>query len=192
MQALVHQFYNQRRAQARTVYPNAAHHAIADFASQHTGTLILITQNVDSLHKQAEAGLTMPPGYKLLHMHGELNKARCIATDTVHEWHDDMDTSTSCPCCHKPGCLRPHIVWFGEMPLSMDIIPHYVHHCDLFISIGTSGNVYPAAGFVQQVRLASQGHTVEINMEPSHGHTLFHQKIYGPATKTVPEFFNSL
>ncbi len=190
--ALVHQFYNLRRKQAQEVHPNAAHKAIAEFASEHTGTLTIITQNVDDLHERAEEGLAMPPGYKLLHMHGELKKARCVATDEIFEWSDDMDASTLCPCCSKPGRLRPHIVWFGEMPLHMDLIQHLLARCDLFLSIGTSGNVYPAAGFVQQVRFMSVGHTAELNMEPSQGHTQFHEKIYGPATQTVPAYLRKL
>jgi NAD-dependent deacetylase len=190
--ALVHQFYNMRRAAGLKARPNAGHLAIAEFASQHTGTLTIITQNVDNLHEQAEAAHDMPPGYKLLHMHGELNKARCTATEEIFDWTQDMDAATPCSCCSKPGRLRPHIVWFGEMPLHMDLIHHLLYRCNLFLSLGTSGNVYPAAGFVQQVRLAGHGHTVELNMEPSQGHSLFHEKIYGPATKTLPNYFKNI
>jgi NAD-dependent deacetylase len=190
--ALVHRFYNLRRAQLKEARPNAAHQAIAQLAARWPGTLSLITQNVDNLHEQATAGAPLQPGYTLLHMHGELNKARCIATGEVFDWHDDMDQSTPCPCCRKPARLRPHIVWFGEMPLHMDLIGHMLARADLFLSIGTSGNVYPAAGFVQQVRMSGHGHTVELNIEPSQGHTQFHEKIYGPATQTVPDFLSSL
>jgi len=190
--ALVHHFYNLRRAQLNEVRPNAAHLAIANFAQTHTGTLTVITQNVDDLHEQATNGHDMPQGYSLLHMHGELRKARCLATEEIFKWHDTMDASTPCPCCNKPKRLRPHIVWFGEMPLYMDLIGHHLRRCDLFVSIGTSGNVYPAAGFVQQVRSTGNGHTIEINMEPSQGHSLFHEKIYGAATQTIPEFFINL
>lgn len=190
--ALVHHFYNLRRAQLKAVRPNAAHLAIANFALTHTGTLTVITQNVDDLHEQATKDLDMPHSYNLLHMHGELRKARCIATEETFEWHEDMDTTTPCPCCNKPNRLRPHIVWFGEMPLHMELIEHHLRRCDLFLSIGTSGNVYPAAGFVQQVRFHGHAHTIELNMEPSLGHSQFHQKIYGPATKTVTELLNNL
>lgn len=190
--ALVHSFYNLRRAQAKTVEPNAGHLAIAEFASTHRGSLTIITQNVDNLHEQAASRFNMPPGYSLLHMHGELNRARCIATEETFLWEEDMGTATPCPCCHKAGRLRPDIVWFGEMPMHMDLIHHHLERCQLFLSIGTSGNVYPAAGFVQQVRMKGSGHTVELNMEPSLGHSLFHEKIYGPATKTLPEFFRNM
>ena len=99
-----------------------------------------------------------------------------------------MTVDTPCPCCQKTGRLRPHIVWFGEMPLYMDMIQYMLAECDLFISIGTSGNVYPAAGFVREARMNRKAHTVEINMEPSSGHSLFHEGIYGPATQTVPAY----
>ncbi|MBY0406396.1 MAG: NAD-dependent protein deacylase, partial [Rickettsiales bacterium] len=190
--ALVHRFYNLRRAQLKQTEPNAAHRAIAEFAAHHKGTLTLITQNVDDLHDRAETGHIMPAGYSLLHMHGQLRQARCRASDEVFAWEDDMDESTPCPCCGKTARLRPHIVWFGEMPLYMNLIDRHLARADLFLSIGTSGNVYPAAGFVQQVRHHGHGHTVELNMEPSLGHSLFAEKIYGPAGTTVPEFLNSL
>lgn len=190
--ALVHRFYNLRRARLKEVEPNAAHHAIADFAATHAGTCTVITQNVDNLHERAEAKRELPAGYRRVHMHGELTRARCTASGEVFAWHDDMDGATVCPCCGRPGRLRPHIVWFGEMPLHMEQIGRLLARCDLFLSIGTSGNVYPAAGFVQQVRMGRLGHTVELNMEPSLSHSLFHEKIYGPATETVPAYLKSL
>ena len=198
--ALVHEFYNQRRAQLQQAHPNAAHLALAELAQQWKGRVFLITQNVDDLHEKASAELRVlsaenssnsalsTPNSKLFHMHGELRKARCTASEELFDWNADMTTQTLCPCCQKPGRLRPHIVWFGEMPLYMDLIQHVLAECDLFLSIGTSGNVYPAAGFVQQARMNGKAHTVELNMEPSSGHTMFHEKIYGPATKTVPEY----
>lgn len=190
--SLVHTFYNLRREQLKSAKPNIAHYALADYASTHNGTFTIITQNVDDLHERAAAEHAMPPGYSLLHMHGELRKARCAITEEVFPWEDAMDASTPCPCCKKPGRLRPHIVWFGEMPLHMNLIDRLLTRCNLFLSIGTSGNVYPAAGFVQQVRLGGHGRTVELNMEPSLGHTRFHEKIYGPATLTIPKFLKSL
>lgn len=197
--ALVHQFYNQRRAQLKEARPNAAHLALAELAAKWQGNVCIITQNVDDLHERANAECTMPgvedtnaarPAHhsSLLHMHGELRKARCTVTEKIFPWEDDMATDTPCPCCNKPGRIRPHIVWFGEMPLYMDIIHNVLQDCDLFLSIGTSGNVYPAAGFVHEVRMYGRGHAVELNMEPSSGYSLFHEKIYGPATKTVPEY----
>lgn len=189
---LVHEFYNQRRAQLKEVHPNAAHHALAALAEKWEGRLFLVTQNVDDLHERAMEGRKPKIGYSLLHMHGELRKARCMASEEVMEWDKDMTTGTSCPCCKKDGRLRPHIVWFGEMPIYLDTINHALYACDLFMSIGTSGNVYPAAGFVQEVALAGRAHTVEINLEPSSGNSLFEERIYGPATQMVPEYIGRI
>jgi NAD-dependent deacetylase len=192
---LVQDFYNLRRRQLTEAKPNPAHLAISELAVKQRDKIILITQNVDDLHEQADAqngNGTDNPYYSLLHMHGELRKARCNLSDEIYVWNDDITIGTRCPCCNKQGRLRPHIVWFGEMPLYMDMIYHALHQCDLFISIGTSGNVYPAAGFVQEVRRTGKGHTVELNMEPSNGHSLFAEKHYGPASKLVPEYLASL
>lgn len=186
--ALVQQFYNMRRAQLAEVGPNAAHLALAELGEKWPGRVLLVTQNVDDLHERAAAGKTMQPGYHLLHMHGELKKARCEVSETIFDWQDDVTVETLCPCCKRAGRLRPHIVWFGEMPLGMELIQHILSECDLFLSIGTSGNVYPAAGFVHEVRMHGRAHTVEINMEPSSGQSLFAEKIYGPATHTVPDY----
>lgn len=189
---LVHTFYNMRRAQLKDVQPNAAHHAIAELASTWDGAVFVVTQNVDDLHERAEVGKNLKPGYTLLHMHGELKKARCDASDEVFAWDDEVTTQSVCPCCSRAGGLRPHIVWFGEMPLYMERIYHMLRECDLFMSIGTSGNVYPAAGFVHEVRAHGRAHTVELNMEPSHGQSLFHEKIYGPATRIVPDYVEKI
>lgn len=186
--ALVHEFYNGRRAQLKEVQPNAAHHALADLAAGWEGKLFLITQNVDDLHERAEQGKNLRPNYKLMHMHGELKKARCLTSEQVFHWEADMNTATICPCCRKAGNMRPHIVWFEEMPMDMGIIDYSLSTCDLFISIGTSGNVYPAANFVHQVRSIGKAHTAELNMEPSRVDSLFHERIYGPATQVVPEY----
>lgn len=190
--ALVHAFYNMRRAQLKDVTPNAAHYALAELAAQWEGRLCIVTQNVDDLHERAVQGKTVKPGYSLLHMHGELKKARCGESEKVVAWEDDMTADSLCACCKETGTLRPHIVWFGEMPLYMDSIHSLLQRCDLFMSIGTSGNVYPAAGFVHEVRMAGKAHTVELNMEPSSGQSLFHEKIYGPATQLVPEYVRRL
>ena len=183
--ALVHEFYNQRRRQLKEVAPNAAHIALANLAQQFPGQVHLITQNVDDLHDRV-----MPHG--VLHMHGELRKARCVGSEEIFKWESDMTAETRCACCDKPGQLRPHIVWFGEMPLYMDAIQHLLQSCDLFLSIGTSGNVYPAAGFVQQVRMQGRGHCVELNLEPSAGKSLFHERIYGKATDIVPAYVEKM
>lgn len=207
---LVHDFYNQRRAQLKDAKPNAAHLALAKLASQPGKRVTIVTQNVDDLHEKAHflhchpalvVGSVVQQGRTpqqvrgdnyILHMHGELKKIRCDVTEEVVDWEDELGLSTICSCCKKSGRLRPHIVWFGEMPLHMEAIAHLLHGCDLFISIGTSGNVYPAAGFVHEVRNLGRAHTVEINMEPSMGYSLFAEKIYGPATQKVPEFVETL
>lgn len=181
--ALVHTFYNARRAQLSTAKPNPAHFALAQFAQAFGGRFTLITQNVDNLHEQA--------GSHVIPMHGELLKARCVQSGQVHSWQQDMQSTTPCPCCTPPSRLRPHIVWFGEMPLFMDDITAALAECDLFVAIGTSGHVYPAAGFVQQAR-ASGAHTVELNLEPSLVRTQFAEAHYGPASAIVPEFFDRI
>lgn len=186
--ALVQQFYNMRRSQLAEVQPNAAHHALAELGEKWKGRVFLITQNVDDLHERAAKDRKMKHSYHLLHMHGELKKARCATSDKIFDWCEDIPVETPCPGCRRGNCLRPHIVWFGEMPLGMEMIGHMLADCDLFLSIGTSGNVYPAAGFVHEVLMHGRAHTVEINMEPSSGQSLFAEKIYGPATQTVPAY----
>ncbi len=184
---LVHDFYNQRRAQLKSVQPNAAHLAIAEFAKNFSGDFLLVTQNVDDLHDRAHSQFHEDYPDYLIHMHGELNKARCLTTEKVVEWRDDLSTRSKCNVCGLNGCLRPHIVWFGEMPLAMPKIERALSECDLFISIGTSGNVYPAAGFVQIAKY-SGAHTVELNLEPSLGTSLFDETHHDKASKIVPEY----
>ena len=177
--ALVHDFYNERRRQLRDVAPNAAHHALARLAVEWPGDVLVLTQNVDDLHDRAHAAVGAPP---VLHMHGELLKARHIVTEEVRAWSTDIPVESD---------LRPHIVWFGEMPLEMDRIEQALRTCSLFLSIGTSGNVYPAAGFVSAAKRAG-ARTVELNLEPSMGHSLFDEKILGPATQVVPDYVQRL
>jgi NAD-dependent deacetylase len=178
----VQAFYNaRRRALANSnVTPNAAHRALAELEQRHPGEILLVTQNIDDLHERAGSR-------RLIHMHGELFKARCAACDAVHDWRADIEVTSVSPCCGVSGRLRPHVVWFGEMPLAMDSITAALAACDLFISIGTSGTVYPAAGFVQEARAAGAD-TVELNLEPSEGHSLFAERRYGPAGEVVPAF----
>ncbi len=179
---LVHRFYNMRRAQLREVEPNAAHHALAELCRDWPhGTVTLVTQNVDDLHGRALRDAGVVAEEHLIHMHGELCKMRHSVTGEVRDCHDAL----------QPGDWRPHIVWFGEMPFEMDRIIDRVHECDLFISIGTSGNVYPAAGFVAEARGVG-AHTVELNLEPSQGATLFAEHRYGPATEIVPTYVRLL
>ena len=181
--ALVQKFYNARRAQLASVKPNAAHLALAAFERQFGGQFLLVTQNVDDLHDRAGSR-------HLLHMHGELLKSRCLVSGRIFDQPGDITNEVMCPCCNRPT-LRPHIVWFGEMPLYMDEIYQALEQCDLFVSIGTSGHVYPAAGFVEVANQAG-AHTVEINLEPSRGEDAFAERIYGPATRSVGEYFTQL
>lgn len=183
---LVHHFYNMRRQALLQshIKPNGAHEALARFEKSFTGNFLLITQNVDNLHERAGSK-------SVIHMHGELLKARCLDTHEVFPWEKDLDHTTPHP--HDPsrrGRLRPHIVWFGEMPLYLDEIYDALSRCDLFVAIGTSGVVYPAAGFVQDTRPTCR--RVEINLEPSQVGSLFEESVQGPATQTVPKFFSEL
>jgi len=181
---LVHGFYNQRRQALGNVEPNVAHFALARLEREHQGSLTIVTQNIDCLHERA--GST-----HLIHMHGELMKALCAHCGERHAWDSDLSVETACPSCGRAGGMRPDVVWFGEMPYQMERIYMEVMAADLFISIGTSGSVYPAAGFVAKAR-ATGAHTVELNLEPSEGARLFTESHYGPATQIVPHFVEAL
>ena len=188
--ALVQDFYNKRRRQLATVHPNAAHRALAELAARWDGDLLLVTQNVDDLHDRAHAKTPPGPRFELIHMHGELSKARCTASDVVCDCPGDLEPDHVSPY-HPAGRLRPHIVWFGEIPLEMDRIEQALSQCDVFLSIGTSGAVWPAAGFVQAARMAG-ARTAEINLEPTAGRRLFDEGVYGPASETLPRFLKDL
>ncbi|MGE5477112.1 MAG: Sir2 family NAD+-dependent deacetylase [Bacteroidales bacterium] len=183
---LVQDFYNARRQQLADpdIQPNAAHHALARLEREWPGEVLLVTQNIDDLHERAGSE-------NLIHMHGELRKVHCQRCGHVLDWHDDLDGATPCPDCARPA-LRPHVVWFGEMPLEMDRIYDALDACALFVSIGTSGHVYPAAGFVHAVRQRGTAHTMELNLDPSEGASLFAEAIYGPASQVVPAFVDQL
>jgi len=182
---LVHRFYNARREKLKTVEPNATHFALAKLEERHPAHVTLITQNVDDLHERAGSR-------NVMHMHGELNKVRCGHCGNMTLWQGDLAVETPCPACNEAGAMRPHIVWFGEMPFFMEQIDRALTDADLFISIGTSGNVYPAAGFVQLIRGMNRAHTVELNLEPSQGESQFAEKIYGPATEVVTAYVDKL
>jgi NAD-dependent deacetylase len=202
--ALVHKFYNARRKQLLDpeVQPNDAHTALAEFEKRHKGGFVVITQNVDDLHERA--------GTKnILHMHGELFKKRCQKSGEVSLAVNDFDCQTACSCCKESGNLRPHIVWFGESPFGMDKCQKLLQLCDLFVSIGTSGHVYPAADFVNiakngigawppgdplagELTKGSSAKVVEINMQSTVLESSFDEGFYGPATSEVPLFFESL
>ncbi len=182
--ALVHRFYDARRAALAEVAPNAAHEALARLDREWEGGLLLVTQNVDDLHERAGSE-------RLIHMHGELKSAWCGACDARIRWDAPLGDSPACPQCGVSGHMRPDIVWFGEMPYRMDEIYAALRACDLFVSIGTSGAVYPAAGFVREAReMGAQ--TLELNMEPSEGSLWFHETRHGPAGVLVPQWVEEM
>ncbi|MDR0454579.1 MAG: NAD-dependent deacylase [Deferribacteraceae bacterium] len=181
---LVHSFYNHRRGELAKVFPNAAHTALADLEKRRGGGVTVVTQNVDNLHERAGT-------VNLIHMHGELTKMRCGKCRDVIVTEEEFSTESVCLKCGGVGSMRPHIVWFGETPMKMDEIGNLLEKCNLFISIGTSGAVYPAAGLVR-IAKASGAHTVELNLERSQGASLFAEKIYGKATEVVPEYTGKL
>ena len=182
----VHAFYNARRRSlaSLSIEPNAAHRALAELERRWPGEFLLVTQNIDDLHERAGSE-------KLVHMHGEMLKARCEGCGAVHRHAADLSLETACPICKNVGGMRPHVVWFGEMPFEMDLIYEALGRCGLFLSIGTSANVYPAAGFGQEARLRG-AHTVELNLEPSEGASLFLERHYGPASRVVPDYVERL
>lgn len=184
--AHVHAFYNERRRGLLddSIAPNAAHHALAAFEARWPGDFLLVTQNIDDLHERAGSR-------NLVHMHGELCNTLCGHCGGVTEWYEDLSVDIACPICAKTGGMRPRVVWFGEMPLEMERIHAALEGCDLFMSIGTSGNVYPANDFVRVARAAG-ARTVELNLEPSKGATLFDEAVYGPAGTVVPDWFREL
>ncbi|MEZ5924992.1 MAG: NAD-dependent deacylase [Hyphomicrobiaceae bacterium] len=177
-------FYNMRRETHAGVAPNAAHLALARLESEHSAAVTVITQNVDELHERAGTR-------RLIHMHGEVYKALCAACGSRHAWREAMSLESVCPSCRSIGRIRPDVVWFGETPYELDRIGALVADADLFVSIGTSGTVYPAAGLVALAR-RSGAHTVELNLEPSEGVSLFHEAIHGKATEIVPNFVSRL
>lgn len=181
---LVYRFYNARRNQLDDVEPNAAHRALARLQSEFTGDVYLVTQNVDDLHERGGSE-------QVCHMHGELASMLCSACCETMSADVDYDGRTVCPLCSTSGRLRPNIVWFGEMPYYMDDIGQYLQNCDLFIAVGTSGVVYPAAGFVREARLAG-ALTIEVNKEVSEVTGQFHQQRQGPATSEVVALVDEL
>ena len=183
---LVLDFYNQRRKDfcLGDKKPNAAHKALAELEEKFEGDFLLVTQNIDNLHEQAGSK-------NIIHMHGELLKVRCAKTNQVIPWTTDVTSDDFCTCCQYPLPLRPHIVWFGEMPLGLDVIYNQLNQSDLFIAIGTSGTVYPAAGFVEEVKSVGAD-SIEINLEPSDVHSHFDIVHQGKATILVPELVKKL
>jgi NAD-dependent deacetylase len=182
--AMVQAFYDARRERLGSVGPNPAHEALARLDRLWRGELLIVTQNVDDLHERAGAR-------RLLHMHGELKSAWCTSCDCRFHWEDSLSNGPPCPGCGISGRLRPDIVWFGEMPYDMERIDTALLGADLFVSIGTSGAVYPAAGFVQTARYRG-AQTLEINLEPSLGSYHFHESRTGRASELVPGWVDEI
>jgi NAD-dependent deacetylase len=182
--ALVQAFYDARRARLAEVAPNPAHEALARLDREWPGELLIVTQNVDDLHERAGAR-------RVLHMHGGLKSAWCLACDERMAWELPLADAPPCPACGVAGKLRPDIVWFGEIPYEMDRIDRALAQADLFVSIGTSGAVYPAAGYVQTARYCG-ARTLEMNLEPSLGSVYFDESRTGPAGKLVPQWVEEL
>ncbi|MDI1311277.1 NAD-dependent deacylase [Prosthecobacter sp.] len=182
---LVHHFYNLRRAALNTVEPNAGHLALVKLEREWRGKFLLVTQNVDDLHERAGSE-------KLIHMHGELRKARCECCGAVLSWTQELSSGTRCRACGEIGGLRPHIVWFGEFPFEMETIMSALEGADVFLCIGTSGVVYPAAGFAQQVASHSNCRLIEINIERTEISRHFHEHIVGPVSAELPKLVERL
>ena len=185
--ALVHEFYNMRRAGLPKVEPNPAHFALAalETAMAEQGRkLTLVTQNVDDLHERGGS-------QRIIHMHGSLTQAICTACENIFTWRKDMFAETPCPACETQGTLRPNIVWFGEMPMEMMKIHQAIDAASLFVSIGTSGSVYPAAGFVAEAARQNIP-CMELNLEPSENARLFDNARYGPAAEIVPQWVDEM
>ena len=178
---LVLRFYDQRRAKLRdpAVVPNEAHLALAELERRWPGEFLLVTQNVDDLHDRAGSR-------RLIHLHGELRRALCRACAASTPWDGDLGRTDACPSCGALGRLRPDIVWFGELPYRMDEVYAALERCDVFVAIGTSGLVYPAAGFVEAARAAGASRTIEINLEPSAVSPAFADRRAGRAAELVP------
>jgi NAD-dependent deacetylase len=176
-------FYNETRGLLRAAHivPNAAHEALARLESKYPGEVMIVTQNIDPLHEMAGSK-------NVIHMHGRDGEVRCMKCGTVFPSDADLSPESVCPNCRTVGELRPNIVWFGEDPMHLDEIYAALERCGLFMAIGTSGEVYPAAGFVLHVRRRARARTVELNLEPTESQPLFQEQIYGPATRIVPPY----
>lgn len=180
----VYDFYNARRGKIKTVAPNPAHEALARLARDWPGDFTLITQNIDDLHERGGSNA-------LIHMHGEMAKIRCADCGNVTGYDEDLTAQLACAACSETGRMRPHVVWFGEMPLQMERIYGALQAADLFVAIGTSGAVYPAAGFAAEAQ-AMGAWTLELNLEDSDVTPLFDETRRGPAGTLVPDWVESL
>ena len=177
------EFYNFRRANAAVAEPNAAHFALAALEERHKGSIDIVTQNIDDLHERAGSR-------SVVHMHGELFRSLCAVCGARWDAPMVMKIDDCCPDCGKPK-TRPDIVWFGEIPYQMDHIFSLIGSADLFVSIGTSGQVYPAASFVHEASLEG-ARTLELNLERSDVSSAFDETVLGPATRTVPQWVDRI
>ena len=178
------EFYNMRRRGVLEAQPNAAHQALARLQAARPGQVTLVTQNVDDLHERGGSA-------EVIHMHGQMLSALCAGCGHRWAWPGPMSRADACAACAITGTVRPDVVWFGEMPYHMERIYAALEQCDLFVSIGTSGQVYPAAGFVAEAR-AQGAATLEINLDPSDNAEMFDRQILGPATEAVPKWVDEL
>ncbi len=182
--AYVHDFYNELKPEVFKARPNPAHLALAKLQKEYPGHVCLITQNVDTLHEKAGS-------IDVCHIHGRIDQAVCLNCGQIMEATGDIDTQTACPHCQVAGMMKPNIVFFGENLLDMDNVERQLHQCDLFLSIGTSGIVFPAAGFVQTAKYVG-AETYEFNLEPTSNNFYFDHHIMGPAGTTIPQFVDKL
>lgn len=180
----VHQFYNEMKPELQSAKPNPAHLALARLEKEYPGIVNVVTQNVDTLHEKAGSK-------NVFHIHGQINQAVCRNCGQILETWGDVDTQTICPHCEVLGMLKPNIVFFGESLLCMNEVERFLHSCDLFISIGTSGMVYPAAGFVQTAKYYG-AETIEFNLENTSNNYLFDRHVYGKCGETLPVFVEEL
>ncbi|NLE99207.1 MAG: NAD-dependent deacylase [Propionibacterium sp.] len=184
--SLVYRFYNLRREQLLSdeVAANAAHEALARLEDAFPGEVLVVTQNIDDLHERGGSE-------NVIHMHGELLQSWCLACDGRTETLGAVDAGSACAGCGVVGRMRPDIVWFGEIPYAMERIEEALTGCRIFAAIGTSGNVYPAAGFVRFADSVG-AHTVELNLEASLVHSAFAEVRQGPATEVVPQWVDEV
>ncbi|KQZ29388.1 MULTISPECIES: NAD-dependent deacylase [Caulobacter] len=185
--AKVRAFYNARRANLAGAAPNAAHLALARLQKglvARGGRLFLCTQNVDDLHEQGGCS-------DVVHMHGQLGITRCHGCGATWPDSEPLSGETACARCGETGTARPHVVWFGETPLFLHGIEDALEDSDLFVAIGTSGAVYPAAGLVAWARRLGI-RTCELNLEPSDNARVFDERRYGPATEVVPTWVDEV
>lgn len=180
----VHDFYNEMKPELLAAKPNAAHLALAELEQKYSGNVSIVTQNVDTLHEKAGSK-------KVYHIHGQINQAVCLNCGHILETWGDVDTQTVCANCGVVGMMKPNIVFFGESLLCMNEVERLLNECDLFISVGTSGVVYPAAGFVK-VAKAHGAHTMEFNLENTSNNYLFDDHIYGKSGQTLPVLVKQL